>query len=115
MQNEIVCIHNEPMHIVEKISRTKGMKIMTCIDKDYNVVVYIPQLSRVKNKKYLSNLEGRGQTYREACIDFIKNLMDNNFNIRYNNDFYVTELMRTCVIEEGYNYIERWCNDDTCN
>ena len=102
---ELMNIHDIPMKAVESIAKLKHMKIMTCIDVKYNVVVYIPELSRIKEKKYLSNLEGRGNTYREACVNFIYNLMDNDFNIRYKGKYYITELVRVHVFSMGIGYL----------
>ena len=104
-KNDLMCIYDVPMKSLEKIAKLRNMTILTCIDANYNVVVYIPQLSRIKNKKYLSNLEGRGLTYRDACVDFIINLMDYNYNIRYKEKYYITSLVRTYVISLGINYI----------
>lgn len=100
--------YTEPMKTVEKIANLKNMNICTCIDKDYNVVVYIYQLSKIKDKRYLSNLEGRGKTYREACIDFIINIMDKNYNLRYEKEYYITSVIRSFVMSLNIEYLYMW-------
>lgn len=90
---------------VEKIASLRNMKICHDIDKDYNVVVYIPDLALIKNKRYLRNLEGRGDTYAKACEVFIYNLMDIRFNVRYKDKYYITYEIRSYVESLNVKYL----------
>lgn len=86
-----------PIDLVQKCAEQYHEKIILTIDTEFKICIYIKNIDRIKGRKYLSNLEGRGFTYQEACIDFIKNLMDKNYNIRYKTKFYATESLRTIV------------------
>lgn len=88
-----------PMKIVEKISERYNEKIVVGVDKDYMIYVYIPNITRVKNKEYLSDITGRGWTYHEACVSFINKLVNKNYNIRYLNELYATEEIRNIIIK----------------
>lgn len=91
-----------PMELVQSCADAYHEKIVITIDKDYKICIYIKNIDRIKGRKYLSNLEGRGNTYRDACINFLCNLMDRNYNIRYKTKFYATEALRTIVRKSNF-------------
>lgn len=91
-----------PMELVEKCANEYHEKIILTIDKDYHICIYIKNIDRIKNRRLLSNLEGRGLTYHDACIDFILNLMDKNYTIRYKSKFYATETLRTIIRKTNF-------------
>ena len=94
---------NLPMYLVEKCAKCYNEKIVVTIDKDYKICIHIRYIDRLKKRKYLSNLEGRGETYKDACIDYIKNLMDKKYTIRYKLRFYATEKLRTIIRKSNFN------------
>lgn len=95
-----------PMKIIEDISSHYNELILTCIDKDYNVVVHINDIDKIYKKKYLFNLDGRGLTYRDACIDYINNLMDKTYNLRYKKYKYITRSLRSYLLEKYKEYFK---------
>ena len=101
--------YERPMKCIESLCEKVHGHLLTSIDKDYNIVVFIYEFDRIKNKKYLYNLEGRGETYREACIDYIRNIMDSKFNLRYLKKYYATLSLREFIKQdpELKKYYER--------
>ena len=95
--------YNLPMILMDKLANYYNERIVLTIDDDYRLCIYINNIDRLYRKKYLSNLEGRGYTYREACIDYIKNLMDSKFNIRYKINLYATNPLRTIIRKSNFN------------
>ena len=91
-----------PMLLMERLAEYYKERIIVDVDVDYKICVHINNIDRIYKKKYLSNLEGRGYTYEDACIDYIKNLMDRKYNIRYNSKFYATNSLRTIVRKSNY-------------
>ena len=89
--------YNLPMELVQKCADEYHEKIVLTIDKDYKICIYIKNIDRIKGRKYLSNLEGRGFTYHDACVDFLINLMDKNYFLRYKTKFYATEALRGII------------------
>lgn len=94
-----------PMKLLELCADQYNEKIILTVDIDYKICVYIKNIDRIKRRKYLSNLEGRGSTYHDACVDFINNLMDKKYNIRYKTKFYATETLRTIIRKSKFDKI----------
>lgn len=86
-----------PMRLVERIASLFRSKVSVCIDVDYKICVYIPDIDRIRKKKYLSNLEGRGFTYQEACINYLINVLDKRYNLRYKKKYYATSPIREII------------------
>lgn len=86
-----------PMKIMEDLASLYSAKIHTVIDIDYKVCVYITNIDRLKRKKYLCNLEGRGYTYRDACINYIQNILDTKYQIRFKKKYYASTPLRKIV------------------
>lgn len=86
-----------PMFIIEMIANRYDERIISTIDKDYNICIYINNIDKIKKKKYISNLEGRGLTYKDACIDYINNVLNTDYCIRYKKKFYATTPIRNIV------------------
>lgn len=86
-----------PMFIIEMIAEKYNEKIISLIDNEYNVCVYINNIDRISKKKYLSNIEGRGLTYRDACIDYIEKALDPSYCIRYKKEYYATTPIRKII------------------
>ena len=86
-----------PMKIMDRLASVYNTRICYIIDVDYKICIWIRGIDKLKNKKYLSNLEGRGYTYRAACLDYIKKLMDKSYLIRFNKKTYATTTLRNVV------------------
>jgi hypothetical protein len=86
-----------PEKIMIEISCYYKARIRNISDIDGNICVFIDGLDRLKKRRFLSNLEGRGKDYHEACIDYINNLMDKNYLIRYKKKIYATSPLRKIV------------------
>lgn len=70
----------------------------TGIDKDYNVFIWYHKLSRMKGKKdLLIDVSGRGPTYRDACIDFLNQLLDDNYKLKVDGKGYSTKKIREII------------------
>ena len=94
------------IEMVVCMSNSYHEKIFTCIDRDGLICVYIHNIDRIYKRKYLSNLEGRGHTYDEACENYILNLMNRKFHLRYKIKFYATTKLRTTIRKyEVKNYV----------
>lgn len=91
-----------PMLLMEKLASYYNERIFVDVDVDYKICIHINNIDRIYKKKYLSNLEGRGLTYEEACKDYIKNLMDRKYCIRYKSKFYATNSLRTIIRKSNY-------------
>lgn len=85
------------IEMVNCISKVYNERIFTCIDKDGLICVYINNIDKIYNNKYISNLEGRGNTLDEACENYILNIMNKKFNLRYKIKFYATTNLRTII------------------
>lgn len=83
--------------ILKEISDKYNEKIISYNDVDNNVVVYIRNIDKIKKKKYLYPLEGRGVDYEKACDDFINKAMDSSFNLRYKLTLYSTTNIRAII------------------
>ena len=94
--------YNLPMILMEKLSKASKERIVITVDVDYNICIHINNIDRLYKKKYLSNLEGRGLTYRDACINYINNLMDSNYRLRYKSKFYITTKLRNIIKKSNY-------------
>lgn len=90
-----------PMKIIEEIAKEFNSKIIAGIDVDYMVYVYIEDISRIKENKYLSDATGRGETYEKACLVLINLLLNKNYNIRYKNKIYATERARKIILDNN--------------
>ena len=90
-------MNDTPMKLVEKIASAYKTNVSICIDVDYKICIYIHELDRIRKNKYLSNLEGRGFTYKEACIDYLNNILDERYNIRYKKKYYATTPLRKFI------------------
>ena len=90
------------MELIEKIANHYNERIHVTVDKDYNICVHINNIDRIYRKKYLSNLEGRGETYKKACENYIRNLMDKKYYLRYNSKFYATKTIRNIIRKSNY-------------
>ena len=102
MLNKKDKLNDTPMSLIEKLANHYKERILIDVDVDYNICVHINNIDRIYKKKYLSNLEGRGLTYEEACKDYIRNLMDSKYNLRYNSKFYATKTLRTIIRKSNY-------------
>lgn len=87
--------------LVDKVADTYNEKVQTCIDIDDMICVYIHNIDKIYKRQYLSNLEGRGYTYEQACKNYINNMMDRKFNLRYKIRFYATTKLRTIIRKAG--------------
>ena len=91
--------------LVHKIAKLYNQKVRFIIDNDGLYCVFIDNLDRIKSRKYLSNLEGRGNTKEEACVNYILNLLDSSFNIRYSKNIYATEKVRRIIKKSKFNEV----------
>lgn len=73
-----------PMDIVNDIAFRlgKGAQVVSGIDKDYKVYVYIRNLDWAK-KGLLSTITGRGNSYKDACISYLYYLLDRKFTLHF--------------------------------
>ena len=86
-----------PMRLMEELANVYHEHIRVITDVDNRICVWITRIDKLKSRKYLSNLEGRGDTYREACIQYIYNLMNSKYQIRYKHKLYATTPLRNVV------------------
>ena len=94
-----------PMKVLDAIAELYNEKIMYCIDVNYNICVYVPNINKIYKLRYLKNLEGRGISYHDACLDYLKNANDNKFKLRYKK-LYATSKIRKIIRHSGIeNYL----------
>jgi hypothetical protein len=82
---------------MQELSDSYHTKIRVIVDENNKYCVWIDHIDRIKRKKYLSNLIGRGDTYIDACIDYLINLLDTSYHLRYMKDFYATTTLRNII------------------
>lgn len=83
--------------ILYSIAKLYNEKVITCIDSDGLICVYIKNIDCIYKRKYLRNLEGRGCSFDVACENYINNAMDTNYNLRYKIKFYATTKIRRII------------------
>lgn len=90
-----------PIFILLEIASSFHEKIVIGIDTDELLYLYIPNLDRLKRRKFLSDLTGRGPTLYDASMDFLRQVMDPLFTIRYKKKYYATTKLRSIVKKTG--------------
>lgn len=100
-----------PGELFKDIASIYSSKCHIGIDKNKQVFVFIEDLDGLKKKKYLTDLTGRGETYQDACIDYIQKLLDRSICIRYKRKFYATSKIRKLINKTNFrkkymNYAE---------
>lgn len=86
-----------PGEIFKSIAQLYHSRYHIGIDKNTDVYVFIDNIDGIKKKKYLTDITGRGNTYQEACIDYIKKLLDRSICLRYKRKFYATRKIRSFI------------------
>lgn len=83
--------------LIKHISELYSGRIMFYLDVNNDYVIFIQNIERIKRKKYISNLEGRGSTLEDACERYIHNALNTDYNLRYKHKFYVTTPIRNMI------------------
>lgn len=95
-------MEKEPGELFKDIAALYSSNYHIGIDKNKQVFVFIDNLDGLKKKKYLTDLTGRGETYQEACIDYIQKLLDKTICIRYKRKFYATSKIRKLINKTNF-------------
>lgn len=98
---------NNAVYLINRIAEYYNEKVISCIDINNMICVYITNIDKLKHKSMLSNLEGRGITYEDACIDYIINALDTQYTLRHNHTLYVTTKIRK-ILKSNYKSIKRY-------
>lgn len=97
--------YNLPMKIVEKIDKSVeyiGKKVVG-VDKHYRVFFYFTNLARIDaSTNNQVDITGRGETYREACIDFLEKCLQEKYNLRVGKG-YGTDRIRTVINHANFH------------
>ena len=96
--------------IMFQLASIYNTKVRSIEDINGDICVWIEKIDRLYKRKYLSNLEGRGKTLEEAYIDYIQNLMNTKYQIRYNKKIYATSSLRN-IIKKDKSLLEMIMND----
>jgi len=88
---------NQSLLLVSKMAKKYGEEMVMGIDSDGLYYVFITNIDRLKNKRYMKDLTGHGVTVYDACMDYILAVMDRRYNIRYRKKYYATVKLRNII------------------
>jgi hypothetical protein len=105
--NTLTDISIIPMKIIEEIEALQcnsiDSKTIIGVDDNYHIYIYFRNIERITKTSLLADLTGRGLTYKDACIDYIYKLLDDNYKIRMNGG-YATKKIRDIINQ--YKFLE---------
>ena len=79
-------------------------KLISGIDADFNVYVFFDNIDRKNTENSLiTDLTGRGETYKDACKDLIFKLQDKRYRLCTKNGLYRTRRIRSIINYSCFN------------
>lgn len=90
-----------PMNAIKAISESPGFSDPVIgIDADYKVYLYFKEIDGLINldSGLYRSVTGRGDTYRDACLDLLNQLLDTKYRIRTMSGGYKTEKIRKVIL-----------------
>lgn len=86
--------------IMEKLAKRYNTKVIHGLDINGLYYIYIRDIDKLKKRKYLYPLEGRSIDLLIVYKNYLRNLMNPQYQIRYKRKLYATTPLRNIVKSE---------------